>query len=112
LGATLLASRGVIPDTKWLTAIPAAGAGVAGLLMTLLLYGFPGIRRLAAQLLPCAVGRAWPALDRCNLALQPRMPAIKSSNGVYSPRLEYVTAHRWRRRDIFLLGQGYRACFS
>jgi hypothetical protein len=38
------------------------GPSLVGLLMTIYLYGLPGVRRLAAQLAPWSVGRAWPVL--------------------------------------------------
>ncbi|MEW6741845.1 MAG: type II CAAX endopeptidase family protein [Planctomycetota bacterium] len=43
------------------------GLSLAGLLMTLILYGLPGVRRLAFQLIPWSVGRAWPVLAVCLL---------------------------------------------
>jgi membrane protease YdiL (CAAX protease family) len=42
-----------------------AGPSLVGLLMTLCLYGLPGVRRLAVQLAPWSVGRAWPVLAVC-----------------------------------------------
>lgn len=42
-----------------------AGPSLVGLLMTLYLYGLPGVRRLAVQLTPWSVGRAWPILAVC-----------------------------------------------
>lgn len=44
-----------------------AGPSLVGLLMTLYLYGLPGVRRLAVQLTPWSVGRAWPVLAVCLL---------------------------------------------
>ena len=41
------------------------GPSLAGLLMTLYLYGLPGVRRLAVRLTPWSVGRAWPVLAVC-----------------------------------------------
>ena len=41
------------------------GPSVVGLLMTLYVHGLPGVRRLAAQLTPWSVGRAWPVLAVC-----------------------------------------------
>lgn len=43
------------------------GPSLVGLLMTLDLYGLPGVRRLAVQLTPWSVGRAWPVLAVCLL---------------------------------------------
>jgi len=43
------------------------GPSLVGLLMTLYLYGLPGVRRLAVQLTPWTVGRAWPVLAVCLL---------------------------------------------
>jgi len=44
-----------------------AGPCLSGLLMTLFLYGLPGVRRLAFRLSPWSVGRAWPVLAVCLL---------------------------------------------
>ena len=44
-----------------------AGPCLASLLMTLFLYGLPGVRRLASGLGPWSVGRAWPVLAVCLL---------------------------------------------
>jgi len=44
-----------------------AGPCLSGLLMTLFLYGLPGVRRLALRLCPWSVGRAWPVLAVCLL---------------------------------------------
>ena len=44
-----------------------AGPCLSALLMTLFLYGLPGVRRLALQLAPWSVGRAWPVLAVCLL---------------------------------------------
>jgi CAAX protease family protein len=44
-----------------------AGPSLVGLLMTLYLYGIPGLRRLVVQLTPWSVGRAWPVLAVCLL---------------------------------------------
>ena len=41
------------------------GPSLVGLLMTLYLYGLSGVRRLAPQLTPWSVGRAWPVLAIC-----------------------------------------------
>jgi uncharacterized protein len=38
------------------------GPSLIGLLMTLGMYGLPGVRRLAVQFAPWSVGRAWPVL--------------------------------------------------
>jgi membrane protease YdiL (CAAX protease family) len=40
---------------------------VVGLLLTLFLYGFPGLRRLILQLAPRSANRAWPVLLVCLL---------------------------------------------
>jgi membrane protease YdiL (CAAX protease family) len=44
-----------------------AGPCLASLLMTLVLYGLPGVRRLAVQLSPWSVGGAWLVLAVCFL---------------------------------------------
>jgi membrane protease YdiL (CAAX protease family) len=44
-----------------------AGPCLAGLLMTFLLYGLPGVRRLVFRLSPGSVGRAWPVVVVCLL---------------------------------------------
>jgi membrane protease YdiL (CAAX protease family) len=44
-----------------------AGPCLSGLLMTLFLYGLPGVRRLAFRLSPWSVGRSWPVLAVCLL---------------------------------------------
>jgi uncharacterized protein len=41
------------------------GPSLVGLLMSFYLYGLPGIRRVAVQLAPWSVGRAWPVLVVC-----------------------------------------------
>jgi membrane protease YdiL (CAAX protease family) len=58
------------PIMTWLRYAPwvtSTGPSLAGLLMTLWLYGLPGLRRLALQLTPWSVGRAWPVLAVCLL---------------------------------------------
>lgn len=65
--AHLLALQGRATVTTWVPHIAAAGPSIAGLLLTLALYGRPGIRRLALQLAPWLVGRAWPVLLACLL---------------------------------------------
>jgi len=45
-----------------------AGPSLAGLLMTLFVYGLPGVRRLASQLAPWSVGGAWLVLAVCLLS--------------------------------------------
>jgi membrane protease YdiL (CAAX protease family) len=47
--------------------VVGAGPSLAGLLMTLMLYGLPGVRRLAVQLSPWSVGGAWLVLAVCLL---------------------------------------------
>lgn len=57
-------------DDPWLPYVAfllKAGPSLAGLVMTLSLYGLPGIRRLALQLNPWSLGRAWPVLVACLL---------------------------------------------
>ena len=62
-----------IRDTPIMTWMPYAfyvtnaGPSLVGLLMTLFLYGLPGVRRLGFQLSPWSVGRAWPVLAVCLL---------------------------------------------
>jgi len=41
------------------------GPSLVGLLMTIFMYGLPGVRRLGVQLTPWSVGRAWPVLAVC-----------------------------------------------
>lgn len=56
------------PMTTWGRYAPyviGTGPSLAGLLMTLLLDGLPGLRRLAFQLTPWSVGQAWPLLAVC-----------------------------------------------
>ncbi len=53
-----------MPYAPWVT---GTGPSLAGLAMTLWLYGLPGLRRLALQLTPWSVGRAWPVLAVCLL---------------------------------------------
>ena len=58
----------------WLTCsfyIINVGPSLAGLLLTLFLYGFPGVRRLAFQLSPWSVGGAWLLLAVCLLVVLP-----------------------------------------
>jgi membrane protease YdiL (CAAX protease family) len=58
------------PISTWLPYafyITNAGPSLVGLLMTLFLYGFPGVRRLILQLAPWSVGREWPVLLVCLL---------------------------------------------
>ena len=58
------------PIVTWMRYAPwvtGTGPSLAGLLMTLALYGLPGVRRLALQLTPWSVGRAWPVLAVCLL---------------------------------------------
>lgn len=53
------------PLATWLRYAPwvtSTGPSLAGLLVTLWLCGLPGLRRLAGQLAPWSVGRAWPML--------------------------------------------------
>lgn len=44
-----------------------AGPCLAGLFMTLFLYGRPGVRRLVLRLSPWSIGRAWPVVAVCLL---------------------------------------------
>jgi len=56
--------------TAWMRYGPyvtGTGPSVAGLLMTLFLYGLLGVRRLAFQLSPWSVGGTWPVLAVCLL---------------------------------------------
>lgn len=58
----------VSPLSTWLPYgffITNAGPSLVGLLLTLCLYGLPGIRRLAVQLSPWSAGRGWPILIVC-----------------------------------------------
>ncbi|HRX78203.1 MAG TPA: type II CAAX endopeptidase family protein, partial [Pirellulaceae bacterium] len=45
--------------------ITNVGPSLVGLLMTLYMYGIPGVQRLAAQLALWSIGRAWPVLVIC-----------------------------------------------
>jgi membrane protease YdiL (CAAX protease family) len=58
------------PSRAWMPYgfyITNAGPSLVGLLMTFYLYGLPGVRRLAIQLTPWPVGRAWPVVAICLL---------------------------------------------
>jgi membrane protease YdiL (CAAX protease family) len=62
------------PMRTWLTCafyIINVGPSLAGLLLTVFLYGFPGVRRLAFQLSPWSVGGAWLLLAVCLLVVLP-----------------------------------------
>lgn len=45
--------------------ITNVGPSLVGVLMTLCMYGLPGIRRVGVQLTPWSVGREWPVLVAC-----------------------------------------------
>jgi len=55
------------PWMPYVAFVLKAGPSLAGLLMTLMLYGLPGIRRLAFQLRPWLLGQGWPVLAVCLL---------------------------------------------
>jgi membrane protease YdiL (CAAX protease family) len=58
------------PIMTWVRYAPwvtGTGPSLAGLVVALWLYGLPGVRRLALQLTPWSVGRAWPVLAVCLL---------------------------------------------
>ncbi len=63
--AHLLAMQGRAPSTNWIPHVVSAGPSIAALVLTLALYGLPGVRRLVMQLAPWSVGRAWPVLIAC-----------------------------------------------
>ena len=56
-----------LPWLRYAPYVLWAGPCLAGLLMTLFLYGLPGVRRLALRLNPWTVRRAWPVLAVCLL---------------------------------------------
>ena len=77
------------------------GPSVAGVLMTLFLYGFPGVRRLAFQLSPWSVGGAWLLLAVCLLvALPPGLFVLLGFVGL-------LIALYWHGPRRWLLGQGW-----
>jgi membrane protease YdiL (CAAX protease family) len=58
------------PIATWLRYAPwitGTGPSLAGLIVTLWLYGLPGVRRLVWRLMPWSGGRAWPMLAVCLL---------------------------------------------
>jgi membrane protease YdiL (CAAX protease family) len=63
----LVAVQAHQPIPSWVPYALGAGPSLAGLLMTLWLYGLPGAWRLARQFAPWPVGRAWPVLAVCLL---------------------------------------------
>ena len=65
-GATDINSQ-TMPWLPYASYVLWAGPCLASLLMTLFLYGLPGVRRLALQLCPWSVGGAWLVLAVCLL---------------------------------------------
>jgi membrane protease YdiL (CAAX protease family) len=92
------------PMRTWLTCafyITNVGPSLAGLLLTVFLYGLPGVRRLAFQLSPWSVGGAWLLLAVCLLVvLPPGLFVLLSFVGL----LIALYLHGPRR---WLLGQGW-----
>ena len=93
------------PLRTWLTCsfyIINVGPSLAAVLLTLFLYGLPGVRRLAFQLGPWSVGGAWLLLAVCLLVVLP-LPdlfVLLSFVGL----LTALYLHGPRR---WLLGQGW-----
>ena len=80
---------------RWLPYAPYvlwAGPFIAGLIMTLFLYGLPGVRRLALQFNPWSVGQAWPMLAVClllPLAVEVMTVGILAALGASVPPLSW-----------------------
>ncbi len=93
-------------DTPLMTWMPYAyyltnvGPSLAGLLLTVFLYGFPGLRRLTVQLSPLSVGGAWLLLAVCLVVLLPENLAFVSLVALVIA----LCLHGPRR---WLLGQGW-----
>lgn len=66
-GGTPLHETPIMTWVRYAPYVTGTGPSLAGLLMTLFLYGIPGIRRMAIQLTPWSVGRAWAVLAVCLL---------------------------------------------
>ncbi len=64
---TLISQTPIMTWLRYAPWVTGTGPSLAGLVMTLWLYGLPGLRRLALQLTPWSVGRAWPLLAVCLL---------------------------------------------
>jgi len=65
-GATEINSQ-TMPWLPYAPYVLWVGPCFSALLMTLFLYGLPGVRRLVFRLSPWSVGRAWPVLAVCLL---------------------------------------------
>jgi len=92
------------PIRTWTTCafyIINVGPSLAGLLLTLLLYGLPGVRRLAFQLSPWSVGGAWLLLALCFLVVLPPGPFVAMTFVGLVIALYLHGLRRW------LLGQGW-----
>jgi len=86
-----------------------AGPCLASLLMTLFLYGLPGVRRLAYRLTPWSVGGAWLVLVVC---LLPRLKVVVPASLVGLLMVLWLHGLAGIRRLAFqlrpwLLGQGW-----
>jgi membrane protease YdiL (CAAX protease family) len=92
------------PVMTWLGYAPwvtGTGPSLAGLLMTLWLYGLPGLRRLAVQLAPWSVGRAWPVLAVCLLF---PLGAILLTVGILAALGASVPPPSWEGWSSYLYG--------
>jgi membrane protease YdiL (CAAX protease family) len=101
----------------WLPYVPYvlwAGPCLAGLLMTLLLHGLAGVRRLASRLSPWSVGGAWLVLAVCLLpvVVPPSFLVLASLIGllmVLGLRGRAGTRRVGSQLRDWLLGQGWPA---
>ena len=99
----LLALRRLPTDTwmPYARYLLGAGPSLAGLLMILWLYGLPGVRRLAFQLTPWSVGRAWPVLAVCLLL---PLGVIVLSIGILAALGVSVPSLSWEGWSSYLYG--------
>jgi membrane protease YdiL (CAAX protease family) len=89
------------PVWTWMRYAPfvtGTGPSLAGLLMTLFLYGLPGIWRLAWQLAPWSGGRAWPVLAVCLLL---PLGVIVLPIGILAALGASVPPPSWQRLDTY-----------
>ncbi len=89
------------PWMPYVAFVVGAGPSLAGLLMALMLYGLPGVRRLALQLTPWSVGRAWPVLAVCLLL---PLGVIALPLGILAALGASVPAPSWHRLSSYLYG--------